>query len=142
MPDASAERGFVLDASVALAFLFDEPEFDAFRQRVLPILEAGQSLVPALWRTEVVNGILQAVRRNKILPEDARRLAGDVDRLELRVERDGPGAMLLLNLARQFGLTAYDALYLELAQRRGVPLATLDQELRSAARAAGIALIE
>lgn len=130
---------FVLDCSVAVTWLFaDEatPETDALLDR----LKEGAATVPDLWRLELGNVLAQAERRRRI---DASRIASYVDLLaQLPIDVDaetGERALReILALARQENLTSYDAAYLELAMRRGVPLATLDRALIRAARGVGV----
>lgn len=133
---------FVLDASVALSFLFREPEFESYREFALPRLQAGAALVPPIWRPEVANSVVQAVRRGKLPIEIGEQVALEADQLEVQVDADQPSTRVLFGFARRYQLTAYDATYLELAQRRSLALATLDRDLRAAARAAGIALVK
>lgn len=133
---------FVLDNSVALAWCFaDEqtPEVMALLDRVA---EAG-AVAPGLWPLEAQNGLLMAERRQRV--GAARR--GELARLlrDLPVAVDAETAEQAwtdtIRLAERFGLSVYDASYLELAQRRRLPLATTDLALRRAATAAGVALL-
>lgn len=131
----------VLDASVALAWVVDRNP-DPYAERVQRALrEGGRALVPALWQLEVAN-VLAMVQRRKVLTreeteEALKYLEGFVVAL---AEVDGyvPGVRQALSLAQDLQLTAYDAVYIELAQREGLPLATLDKGLRAAATKAGI----
>ncbi|MCH7564451.1 MAG: type II toxin-antitoxin system VapC family toxin [Gemmatimonadetes bacterium] len=132
---------FVLDASVALAWCFED-EADAYSDAVLESLIAGEAVVPALWPTEVTNGLATAERCDRLdraSAGEARRLLQAlpiaVDPLERRRVFE---AIALLAGTR--ALTTYDACYLELARRRGIPLATLDAALRRAAEAEGVPL--
>lgn len=99
-------------------------------------------MVPSLWRLEVANALHMAVRRQRI--DAAFRDASLADLRSLVVEidpdTDQQAWATTLHLAERFDLTLYDAAYLELAQRRNLPLATLDQALRNAGRTMGIAL--
>lgn len=126
--------GFVLDCSVAIAWCFDD-EASAATDELLERIRDEVALVPGLWHLDLGNVLLHAERRGRIT-------AGDVTaRLELLaklpiVTDDETTARALretLTLARAEQLTTYDAAYLELAMRRGVPLATKDQALRGAA---------
>lgn len=100
------------------------------------------AVVPSLWRLEVANGLLAAVRRGRLTA--ARRdalLAALLDMdIAIDTETDLHAWSGTVRLAEAHGLTAYDAAYLELAQRRRLPLATLDAALAQAAREAGVAL--
>ena len=130
---------FVLDCSVAVAWLFEDearPETDALLDRTM---ENG-ALVPGLWRLEVGNVLSQAERRRRI---DASKVASYVDvlaQLPIATDTETEERALreTLALARREHLTTYDAAYLEIAMRRGVPLATLDKALIRAARRVGV----
>ena len=99
--------------------------------------------MPAHWPTEVMNGLVVAVRRNRIDLDRVARFAADLASLAIRIEpAHAPGAWnSVIGLATKHKLTVYDAAYLELAQRTGLPLATLDDDLREAAQAEGVALV-
>jgi predicted nucleic acid-binding protein len=133
---------FVLDASMTLSWAF-EGESTPFTVSVLKSLERVHAVVPALWPFEVANVLRTAERRGRM---DAAAQAAFVERLRLlpiEIEHR-PAAWLaqqILPLARTYHLSAYDAAYLELATREGLPLATLDDELRQAACTAGVALV-
>ncbi len=130
---------FVLDCSVAVAWLFEDearPETDALLDRTM---ESG-ALVPGLWRLEIGNVLSQAERRKRI---DAAKVASYVDVLaELPIAMDAEteerALREILALARKEHLTTYDAAYLEIAMRRGIPLATLGKALLRAARRVGV----
>ena len=124
---------FVLDSSVALAWLLPNEageKTDALADR----LEHESAHVPSIWPLEVSNALLTAWRRKRIKDGDFERCFSALSALP--VETDS-SAMLeqVIDIARRFGLTSYDAAYLELAQRRNVPLATLDEQLRKACKA-------
>ncbi|MBY0611798.1 MAG: type II toxin-antitoxin system VapC family toxin [Beijerinckiaceae bacterium] len=123
----------VIDASIALRWCFaDEamPATDAINQRVA----SDGAFVPAIWRLEVANTLLQPERRGRITqPEIAKSLTMLRDlAIETDQETVGHAFRETLMLARAHRLTASDACYLELALRRGLPLATLDNELAAA----------
>lgn len=126
---------FVLDSSVALAWLLPDEGDDAV-DALADRLERAPAQVPAIWRLEVSNALLIAMRRKRITPRDVDRLVAVLSALPIEVERDSEDDSLprILDLARRLGLTTYDAAYLELAERRGLPLATLDARLREACR--------
>ncbi len=134
---------FVLDASMTLSWAFED-ESTPFTVGVLKSLETVHAIVPALWPFEVANVLSAAERRGRI---NAAAQAEFLERLRLlpiEIERR-PAAWLaqqILPLTRTYRLSAYDAAYLELAIRDGLPLATLDDELRRAASAAGVALVD
>ena len=133
---------FVLDASVALAWCFTD-EASAAADRLLDRLETERAAVPAIWHLEVANVLALSERRRRISrAESAEFIAG----LQvLAIEADGEAASLaftqILDLARDKRLTAYDAAYVELAMRLGVPLASRDRRLCHAAEDLGIAVL-
>ncbi|WP_204569846.1 type II toxin-antitoxin system VapC family toxin [Arsenicitalea aurantiaca] len=129
----------VADASIAVAWQFED-EATAEIDAVLRDVAIGGAIVPALWHLEVANSLLSACRRKR-MSLAARSLALDeLMRLPVTIdlETDKHAWSATLDLADRHGLTVYDAAYLELAQRRRLPLATLDRQLRAAAEAAGV----
>jgi predicted nucleic acid-binding protein len=132
----------VLDSSVTLAWVYSEETTAAIRN-VLEQVAANGAWVPGLWRLEVGNILEMGVRhgRTEVAFRDATLadLALLPIRLDAETEAQAWGATT--RLAARHGLTLYDAAYLELALRRGLPLATLDRELQAAARAEGVALL-
>ena len=132
---------FVLDASVALAWFVDHP-VDAYAVEVREKIRRGdRALVPSLWDMEFANGLLMAERRKLVSVLEVDQCMVEFDQLRLTsIEADpGPGHIReVLTAARAFQLTVYDACYLELARRLGLPLATLDKGLSAAAGKAGI----
>ena len=97
-------------------------------------------MAPLLWPLEALNGLLAAERRRRIAAETRATLAAFLRELPITLDGDTaePVWDATARLASQFKLTVYDAAYLELAQRRRLPLASLDQDLRTAAKASGI----
>ncbi len=142
MKDAAIKR-FVLDASVTVAWCFED-ESTRFTEGVLDLLSAGaEALVPAMWPFEVANALLMGERRKRISVAQVTALSRRIALLPVSVEpiqaRDA--FEQILPVARQHGLSQYDAAYAELALRHTVPLATLDDGLRRAAKLAGIPLL-
>jgi predicted nucleic acid-binding protein len=132
----------VIDSSMTLAWYFEDEKTEESTAVLHRVVEAG-AIVPALWRLEVLNGLQVAVRRGRI--DIAYRNASLADLQSLVIAID-PGTnrqawSATLRLCDRFGLTPYDAAYLELAQRRQLPLATLDGELLRAARAENVPLV-
>jgi predicted nucleic acid-binding protein len=128
----------VIDASVALAWCFPD-EGNDYADAVLAALDNGSGVVPAVWALEVTNGVILAERRKRIAAPEIRRLSELLRGLPIR-EDSMPVSFAISNLlplAREYGLAAYDAAYLELAIRYALPLATLDRTLEKAARKAG-----
>jgi predicted nucleic acid-binding protein len=132
----------VLDSSATLAWIYDEETTDAIRALFDQVANEG-AVVPALWRLEVANSLTVAVRRDRIDTEFRRAALADLALLDITTDQhtDGQAWAETLHLADRFRLTLYDAAYLELAQRRQLPLATLDRELQAAAKAAGTQLL-
>jgi predicted nucleic acid-binding protein len=134
----------VPDASATLSWCFED-EAKPWTDALLAKLRAGdEATVPAHWPVEVANALLMAIRRRRISGEKANRFFEDLRALPIRIDLESSETAFVrvFKLAEQYNLTVYDAAYLELAIRESVPLATLDNELREAARAAGVALVE
>lgn len=134
---------FVVDASVALAWHFEDEPSD-YADRVLEQLRQDGAVVPAIWLLEIANGLVIAERRKRL---SAAKLARAVElTIELPVFISEAEAQValgpVLDLARAHNLSAYDAAYLELAMREGQPLATEDAALRAAAERVGVALVD
>jgi len=132
----------VVDASVALAWCFPD-ESSLYAEAVLEALKGNTMWVPSLWAIEVTNGLVVGRRRKRLESSSVRRFLALLDQLPiLQDHRPLTETMqTVLPLAEQFGLTAYDAAYLELAARHDAPLATLDDGLQKAARKAGVTLL-
>ena len=133
-------RRLVIDASVALSWAFED-EADALSDRVLDALADGVAVVPAVWPLEVSNALVTAQRRGRITPADAARFLSLISRLPVQVQAAEIASMAsLVDAAREYHLSAYDASYLVLAMSLGVPLATRDSALQKAAAEAGVEL--
>lgn len=130
---------FVLDASVALAWCFRDEGGD-YPARVLDALRGGEAVVASHWTLEVSNGLLVAERRGRIGSQEGARVVRLLLALPIVVDPVERSRALTATyrLARTRSLSSYDAAYLELAGRLGVPLATLDEDLREAAAAEGV----
>jgi predicted nucleic acid-binding protein len=129
--------GFVIDASVALGWCFDDEATEATRA-LLDRFEGESAEVPSLWHLELANALAMGERNNRITPARASEFIALIDGLPIVIDERTPNVALntVLELSRREQLSAYDASYLELAMRRGVPLATKDNDL---ARAANVA---
>ncbi|MDO8545155.1 MAG: type II toxin-antitoxin system VapC family toxin [Opitutaceae bacterium] len=132
----------VIDGSTTLGFLLTD-EQPGSATKALDALESGvPTIVPAHWCVEVANGLIMAERRKRASQADITEALNLV--AALPVVTDDETAQRAVSdtaaLARQHGLTIYDAAYLELAMRRGASLATTDNDLAKAAKAAGVAL--
>ena len=132
----------ILDSSATLAWIYGDETTDAIR-RVFDAIADNGALVPSLWRLEVANSLTMAVRKRRIDPDFRRAALADLAILDISTDpqTDSHAWTDTLNLADQLHLTVYDAAYLELAQRRILPLATLDGELRTAATAIGVTVL-
>ncbi len=136
-----ATGAFVLDGSVTLVWGFDD-EADDYAAALLDRMPGLQTIVPGVWPLEVANALLVGERRRRITPADGARFLAILATFPITV--DGESAAHAwhetTHLARAHGLSAYDAAYLELAIRLGLPIATLDNKLKSAALAVGVPL--
>jgi len=133
---------FVLDASVALAWVLDNPVPVYALEVRQEMFRGKRGLVPALWHLEIANGLAMAERRRDLSAADAEDALDQIlltaaSKVDTQVDLV-PARDALAN-ARAFQLTAYDSVYLELARQEGLPLATLDKGLRAAAAKAGVA---
>jgi predicted nucleic acid-binding protein len=131
----------VLDSSAVLSWLLDEEAGEPMTAVMMRIAILG-AIVPGIWFYEVANGLQMAVRRKRI---DTEYRDGAVERLiRLKISADGLSDTMTwsatLALSHRYGLTVYDAAFLELAERRRLPLATLDAALAAAAQNAGVEL--
>lgn len=137
----TATESFVLDCSVALAWCFPD-EYALYPQSVLDSLTVNAGAVPSLWRLEVANALLVGERRGRCTAADVVAWLGFLAALPIRIDSETEDRAWCdtLGFARAYSLSVYDASYLELASRRGLPLASLDRQLNAAAKAAGIVL--
>jgi len=136
---------FVLDASLAVAWCFED-ETTAYTERIFNLLTGGaEALVPVLWPYEVANGLSVAERRKRTSSATVTGFLNRLARLPIFIDTTDHSPMgraftEVLSLARRYLLSVYDASYLDLAVRSGLPLASLDQRLKKAAEEAGIEL--
>lgn len=124
----------VLDSSMALAWLFEDENSEQATHVLHKVTEMG-AIVPSLWRLEVANALLMAVRRGRIDAAFRDASLADLGALSIVIDTDTDHQAwsTTLHLADSYKLTLYDAAYLELAQRLALPLATLDQAMANAA---------
>jgi predicted nucleic acid-binding protein len=134
---------FVIDASATLPWCFADEATVATNAALTRLRMGDEAIVPAHWPVEVGNALLVAVRRQRISPEDAHQFLLDLEFLPIRVEATTKNLVRagVFPLAEQYGLTVYDAAYLELAMRERTPLMTLDKDLQKAADASGVPLV-
>jgi len=136
--------GFVLDASVTMTWLLADagPGDREYAAMVLEAMKQPEILaeVPVTWSLEVANVLARAEARSLVTAAHSEAFLGMLSSIPIRAD-DATFAQALadtLHLARRYGLSSYDASYLELALRSGLPLATLDVDLEVAARKAGV----
>ena len=131
-------NGIVLDCSVTASWcLRDETNEEA--NKILDLLKDHQAFVPAIWPVEMANVLVVAERRGRISAADVARMVEILLGLPIEIENAALDNLKTLRLlAREYRLSAYDACYLDLAQRRGFPIATLDSLLNRAAKKCGI----
>lgn len=132
----------VLDASVTLAWLYSHERTKAVED-VFDLITSSGAFVPSLWRLEVANSLTIAVRHSRITAATRDSSLADLGSLQILIDDDTDtyAWSTTLRLADRLRLTLYDAAYLELAQRRDLPLATLDKDLRRAAGKLGVTLL-
>ncbi len=133
-------RRFIIDASVTFAWLFEE---DKAARRIESMLAGAQPIVPWLWRLEVVNVILVRERRKHLTAAQGAHLLELLEDWDIEVIGKPPVRSLtaLASTARPHQLSAYDAIYLDLAVSLGLPLFTRDTNLETAAERIGVELI-
>ncbi|MCY0899644.1 MAG: type II toxin-antitoxin system VapC family toxin [Firmicutes bacterium] len=133
---------FVLDASAALAWCFPD-ESNAYADALLHRFRNETAMVPAIWPLEVANALVVGVRRSRLTPEQLAHASRLLQELPIDVDASLVSRVFdaTARLATNYGLSVYDAAYLELAQRLQCPLATADTRLAKAAQACGLELI-
>jgi len=132
----------VLDSSAALAWICDDETTDSIRLIFNAVAEQG-AFVPSLWRLEIANSLTVAVRRGRIGHKFRRAALADLGDLDIIVDAqtDSRAWNATLEFADRFLLTVYDAAYVELAERRALPLATLDRDMQRAGSQLGLKLL-
>ena len=136
--------GCVLDNSVAMRWLLASlKESDqAYAEAVLQSLAETEALVPHLWHLEATNVLLGAEKRGDLKTGEVERFITQLEALPIQIDplTSHQAFSRILSLSRAYNLSSYDAAYLELAIREGLPLATLDGDLRKAAQRADVLL--
>lgn len=132
----------VLDASIVIAWCFDD-DATGIADETIDRMKNAERWIPSLLQIEVTNTLSRIERKKQTTRRVVREFLGDFESMELEVDHEaGMRAFQeIYGLCQEFGLTAYDAVYLELAMRKGAVLATLDQELRRAAVKAGVPVV-
>lgn len=132
---------FVLDNSVVCGWFIGNQSTD-YTEAVASRLLDEQAHAPGLWQLEFANVLRSACKRGSLDAEGAHEIIEQIAALPIAVDRDTPGPAAILSLALRYDLTSYDAVYLELALRLQLPIATQDAALMDAARAAGVGVLK
>ena len=132
---------FVLDNSVVSGWYLPE-QSNAYTEAVAELLKSDRALVPPLWQQELANVLKTACSRGKLAPAAARQIIDTLGDLPIDVDTGpAPGQRQLFELALRYQLSSYDAVYLELALRHGLKVATQDAQLKAAAIEAGLGVV-
>lgn len=143
MRATNTDAVFVLDASVTLPWCFED-ERTSFTESLLNRIRTHETaMVPSHWPAEILNSLVQAKKRGRVVEDILQRFLKDLNSFPILI--DDERSLIVWERIRALSethrLTAYDAAYLELAQRNALPLATLDQDLQRAARAQKVPLL-
>ena len=132
-------REFVLDSSVTMSWFFEDEATIATDELLDQLNSDGRAIVAAHWALEVGNTLLMAERRKRSTVAESSHFLAILDALPIETDQEtiSRAGTETMALARAQGLTLYDSAYLELAMRRSLPLATLDKQLRAAAKKTG-----
>jgi predicted nucleic acid-binding protein len=132
-------KAFALDCSLTVAWFFED-EASGYAQAVEDSLPGASAVVPSLWPLEVANALLIGERRKRTTEAKVTAFLGLLECLPIALDDETASRAWqeTVRLARSQQMTVYDAAYLELAMRRGLPLATLDDRLQAAAQAVGV----
>jgi predicted nucleic acid-binding protein len=135
------KKSFVLDNSIVMSWCFKD-QADPYADTVLKWLPNAKAFVPSVWPLEVVNVLIAAERKKLISKSDSIRFLRLLSQLPILVQHESTERLMkdVLVLARDHKLSSYDASYLDLAMKRGLPLATLDIKLRKAAKSVNLEL--
>lgn len=131
---------FVLDNSVVSGWLL-ESQATPYTDAIARLLQKGRAIAPPLLRLEYTNVLRTACKRQKLIAEQAYEMLAMLAELPIDLDPSHAAPAQLLDLALRHDLSTYDALYLDLALRRGAPIATQDLALANAARAAGVGVV-
>lgn len=132
---------FVLDNSVVCGWLL-ENQATAYTNAVAEQLQNDRALVPALLHLEYSNVLRTACKRGRLIAQQAQQAIQQLKALPVDTDREPPDPAQLLALALRHDLSAYDAVYLELALRRQLPIATAETALAEAARVSGVGVLD
>jgi predicted nucleic acid-binding protein len=141
MQPSDGTETLVIDCSLAMAWYFKD-EATPYTNGVRASLATERAVVPSIWPLEVANVLLMSERRKRSNPTRAAKWLRFLSSLPIAIDEETAERAFpaIIGLARSRGLTSYDAAYLDLAVRRGLPLASLDRDLKKAAQAVGVAL--
>jgi len=136
-------RVVVIDSSVTLGFLLRDEQSDSALKIFEAIENGAETHVPSLWWMETANGLLMAERRKRISQTQTTEALQMIQMLDVQTDTETSSQVVkeTVSLARQYGLTVYDAAYLELSMRRHATLATADKQLEKAARSVGVKIL-
>ncbi len=134
---------FVVDNSVVMTWCFKDENIQ-YSDFVLNKLESLTAIVPSICSLEVANVLLVAERRKRISEADSTRFLALLSELPIVVDQESPEKMIkdIFVLARKHNLSSYDASYLDLAMRKGLPIATLDKKLLAAAKRSKVSILK
>lgn len=134
---------FVIDNSVVMTWCFKD-ENRHYSDFILNKIEIATAIVPSIWPLEVTNVLLVAERRKLISEADSTRFIALLSELPIIVDQEPPERMIkeIFALARKHNLSSYDASYLDLAMRKGLPIATLDKNLLAAAKRIKVSILK
>jgi len=133
---------FVIDTSVVMTWCFKD-ETSKYADAILDSLEVSIAVVPSIWPLEVGNVLLVAERKKRLGEADSTRFIALIAELPIMIEQEPPERMMkeILALAREHKLSTYDASYLDLSMRKGLPIATLNNGLIAAAKRSQVPII-
>jgi predicted nucleic acid-binding protein len=132
--------GFVLDASVALSWVFED-EVSEVGERALALQGDGHSMVPSFWTAEIASGLAVGLRRQRVSDAKVTTFLAAIQEFDIRADGTIPSVSRLLEFSRATMLSPYDAAYVVLAHEQQVPLASADKRMREVAQSFGVALI-
>ena len=134
---------WVVDASLTLQWYLKDEEDRDYGLAVLAGLRENEAIVPFLWAYEISNALVMAHRRKRLAVGEINEILDNLGALPIRIDRPEPESVMKLPaLALDQELTVYDAAYLELALRLGLPMATKDKALKRAMANSGVKLVE
>ena len=136
------DKSFVIDNSVVMTWCFKD-EASQYADFILDSLEHFTAIVPSIWPLEVGNVLLVAERKKRLSRADITRFIALLFELPITVDQEPPERMIkeIFALAREHKLSTYDASYLDLAMKKGIPIATLDNHLITAAKRSNVSIM-